>query len=92
MPVSPLYGLHWAANGPYPDQRLTAEEAIERYTAGGAWFGIEEDIKGRIEPGMLADLVVLDEDPLLRPERIEERTVEMTFVGGERVYEREGAI
>ena len=92
MPVSPLYGLHWAANGPYPDQRLTAEEAIERYTAGGAWFGFEEDIKGRIEPGMLADLVVLDEDPLLRPERIEERTVEMTFVGGERVYEREGAI
>jgi predicted amidohydrolase YtcJ len=92
MPVSPLYGLHWAVNGPYPDQRLTAEEAVERYTAGGAWFGFEEGIKGRIEPGMLADLVVLDEDPLLRPERIEERTVDMTFVGGERVYEGEGAV
>ena len=38
------------------------------------------------------DLVVLDEDPLLRPERIEERTVDMTFVGGERVYEHEGAV
>lgn len=92
MPVSPLYGLHWAVNGPYPDQRLTAEEAVERYTAGGAWFGFEEGIKGRIEPGMLADVVVLDEDPLLRPERIEERTVDMTFVGGERVYEHEGAV
>jgi predicted amidohydrolase YtcJ len=92
MPLSPLYGLHWAVNGPYPDQRLTADEAIDRYTAGGAWFGFEEGIKGRIEPGMLADLVVLDEDPLLRPERIEERKVDMTFVGGERVYEREGVV
>jgi predicted amidohydrolase YtcJ len=92
MPVSPLYGLHWAVNGPYPDQRLTAEEAVERYTAGGAWFGFEEGVKGRIEPGMLADLVVLDEDPLLRPDRIGERTVDMTFVGGGRVYEREGAV
>lgn len=91
MPVSPLYGLHSAVNAPYPDQRLTVEEAIACYTAGGAWFGFEEDAKGRIEPGMLADLVVLDEEPLLRPERIVERTVEMTFVGGERVYEREGA-
>jgi len=91
MPVSPLYGLHWAVNAPYRDQRLTAEEAMERYTTGGAWFGFEEKIKGRIVPGMLADLVVLDEDPRLHPERIEERTVEMTFVGGERVYEREEA-
>ncbi len=86
MPISPLYGLHWAVNGPYSDQRLTAVEAVECYTAGGAWFGFEEGIKGRIEPGMLADLVVLDEDPVLRPERIDERTVDMTFVGGERVY------
>ena len=92
MPVSPFYGLHWAVNGPYPDQRLTAEEAVERYTAGGAWFGFEEGVKGRIEPGMLADLVVLDEDPLLRPDRIGKRTVDMTFVGGGRVYEREGAV
>jgi len=91
MPVSPLYGLHSAVNAPYPDQRLTAEEAVACYTAGGAWFGFEESVKGKIEPGMLADLVVLDEDPLLEPERIVERTVEMTFVGGERVYERDGA-
>ena len=90
MPVSPLYGLHSAVNAPYPDQRLTVEESIACYTAGGAWFGFEEASKGRIELGMLADLVVLDEDPLLEPARIVERTVDMTFVGGERVYEREG--
>jgi len=90
MPVSPLYGLHSAVNAPYPGQRLTVEEAIACYTAGGARFGFEENAKGRVEPGMLADLVVLDEDPLIEPARIDERTVEMTFVGGEPVYEREG--
>jgi predicted amidohydrolase YtcJ len=90
MPVSPLYGLHWAVNGVYPDQRLAVAEAVERYTAWGAWFGFEEKIKGRLQEGMLADLTVLDEDPLIHPERIEERAVEMTFVGGEKVYEREG--
>jgi len=92
MPVSPLYGLHWAVNGPYPGQRLTVDEAVDRYTAWGAWFGFDEEVKGRIEPGLLADLVVLDEDPTLRPERIRERRVEMTFVGGERVYERGAAV
>lgn len=86
MPVSPLYGMHWAVNGPYPNQRLTAEEAVARYTAGGAWFGFEEQSKGAIEPGMLADLVVLDEDLSLHPEAIRDRTIEMTFVGGEQVY------
>jgi len=88
MPISPLYGLHWAVNGPYPAQRLTVEEAIDRYTAGGARFGFEEAVKGRIESEMLADLVVLDENPLFHPDRIRERIVEMTFVGGELVYER----
>jgi predicted amidohydrolase YtcJ len=89
MPISPLYGLHWAVNGPYVDQRLTAQEAIERYTAAGSWFAFEEELKGRIEPEMLADLVVLDQAPWLRPERIRERTVDMTFVEGVRVYDRE---
>ncbi len=86
MPLSPLFGLHWAVNGPYPNQRLTAEEAVNLYTAGSAWLGFEEREKGRIEPGMVADLVVLDEDPSCCPERIDERIVEMTFVGGEQVY------
>jgi predicted amidohydrolase YtcJ len=86
MPISPLYGLHWAVNGPYPDQRLTVSEAIERYTAASAWAGFTESDFGRIEPGLLADLVVLDEDPTARPACIDERTVEMTFVGGEKVY------
>lgn len=86
MPVSPLYGLHCAVNAPHPVQRLTVAEAIARYTSGGAYHAFEENVKGRIDVGAYADLVVLDEDPSQAPERLNERRVEMTFVGGECVY------
>ena len=86
MPISPLYGLHWALNAPYPGQRLSAAEAIARYTTSSAWIGFAEDDVGAIEPGLLADLVVLDADPLTEPGRLGERSVEMTLVGGQIVF------
>lgn len=86
MPISPLYGLHWAVNGSYPSQRLTAEEAISAYTEGGALFGFEEGAKGVLEAGALADLVILDRDPTADPGQIAERRVVATYVGGECVY------
>jgi len=92
MPVGPLYGLHWAVNAPYPNQRLSVEEALLCYTEAPARLAYEETLKGRLEPGMLADLVILDEDPADRPEAIDRRVVEMTFVGGECVYRQEGEI
>jgi len=87
MPISPLYGIHAAVNAPHPVQRVSVAEAVECYTEGGAYLSFEEGSKGRIEAGMLADLVVLDDDPLRVPERIRDLNVEMTFVGGEPVYE-----
>lgn len=89
MPISPLYGIHSAVNAPYPTQRLTLAEAISSYTEGGARIGFEERVKGRIEEGFLADLVVLDEDPSLSLGEVNERRVEMTFVGGVCVYSLE---
>lgn len=89
MPFSPLYGLHWAVNAPYPAQRVSVEEAITCYTTMGARFSFEETVKGEVAPGMLADLVILDEDPHHVPERISELQVEMTILGGEVVYRRE---
>ncbi|MBU0595432.1 amidohydrolase [Candidatus Bipolaricaulota bacterium] len=86
MPVGPLYGLHWAVNAPYAGQRLSVAEALACYTAAPARLSFEEELKGRLEPGMLADVVVLDEDPAAQPERIAQRVVEMTLVGGECVY------
>ncbi|MCK4570833.1 amidohydrolase [Candidatus Bipolaricaulota bacterium] len=86
MPPSPLYGLHGAIHGAYPGQRLTIEEAIACYTMAGARFGFEEDEKGCLQAGKLADLVVLDQDPQLNPEHMSQRSIEMTFVGGDLVY------
>jgi len=89
MPVSPLYGLHCAVNAAYESQRVTVDEAIAAYTEGGARFSFEEDVKGRLQVGAYADLVVLDEDPCRAPDRLREHRVERVFVGGECVFEAE---
>jgi len=89
MPFSPLYGLHAAVNAPQPAQRVSVEEGIDCYTRGGAALSFEEEEKGSLRAGALADLVVLDADPRREPDRIGERRIEMTFVGGECVYRRE---
>jgi len=91
MPLGPLFGIHQAVNAPHPSQHLTVEEAIHGYTLGGAYASFEEGLKGSIEPGKLADLVVLSEDPFEHPEAIEEIEVELTFVGGELVFRRSGS-
>jgi hypothetical protein len=89
MPISPLYGLHWAVNAPHPAQRVTVEEGIACYTTMGAHFSFEEDTKGKLAPGMLADLVILNKDPRRVSGRIADVQVETTIVGGEVVYQKE---
>lgn len=86
MPPSPVYGLHGAMHGKYDAQRLTLNEAIRCYTMEGARFAFEEDDKGSLNEGKLADLVALDQDPSIDPVQMSERVVEMTWVGGEPVY------
>ena len=85
MPLGPLFGVHQAVNAPHPAQRLTVEEALRCYTLGGAYASFEEELKGSLTPGKLADLVVLSADPFEHPEEIEEVQVKMTLVGGEPV-------
>ena len=65
------------------------EEAIRGYTRNGAYITFEEDIKGTLEPGKLADMIVLSDDLLtIDPERILDVVVEKTIVGGRVVFER----
>ncbi len=68
----------------YPEQRMTRSEALESYTIQGAYAGFEENIKGSIEPGKLADLVVLSRDIMTVPEEeIPQAEVRMTIIGGQ---------
>jgi predicted amidohydrolase YtcJ len=72
-----------------PDQKITRQEALRIATMGNARLTFEEQIKGSIEPGKLADFVVLDEDILdAEPKRIEQMKVLMTVVGGKAVFTR----
>ena len=72
-----------------PEQRITVEEALRLYTINGAYASFEENVKGSIEPGKLADMVILGEDPrAVDPRSIMNIPVERTIVGGETVYRR----
>jgi len=71
-----------------PGERLTVAQALQAYTMGGAYASGEESRKGSIEPGKLADLVVLSGHPLAaRPEELREMKAVLTVVGGEVVFE-----
>ena len=70
------------------DQRISREEALRLVTINNAYLTFEEDLKGSIEPGKLADLVVLSDDIMTVPEeQIDDLTVLMTMVGGSVVHE-----
>ncbi len=71
----------------YPAQKMTREEALRAYTLDAAYAAFEEDIKGSLEPGKLADITVLSKDILVVPaEEILETRVLYTIVGGEVRY------
>ncbi|MFQ5789623.1 MAG: amidohydrolase, partial [Acidobacteriota bacterium] len=79
-----------SVEGPLNDsERLSREEAVRMFTTEAARASFEEEHKGRIAPGALADLVVLSDNPLTVPgDELLRVTVERTIVGGETVYER----
>ena len=75
--------------GWFPQEKLTIEEAIQAYTLNTAYAGFEEDIKGSLTVGKLADFIVLSDDLLtINPRQIKDVEVAMTFVGGRVVYRR----
>ncbi len=71
-----------------PDQRLTREQALRSYTINNAYAAFEEDLKGSITPGKLADITVLSKDITTVPEtEIREARVLYTILGGDVVYD-----
>ena len=100
--LNPVYGLYAATSrqtlsgeppaGWFPDERLTIEEAIEAATKNAAWASFEEDLKGTLTAGKLADLAVFDTNLVevgrSEPARLLKARVLYTIAGGRIVYER----
>ena len=99
-PMQPLMGIYAAATrrtlddkhpgGWVPEQKISVAEAIRAYTMGSAYASFNERIKGSIEPGKLADMVVLSDDILeIPPAEIEKTRVAVTIFDGKVIYRRE---
>lgn len=96
LPIGPMVGIYAAVtrkgmSGKVfgEEEALSVMEALRAYTLYGAWLSFEEDRKGSIEPGKLADMIVLDQDILtIDPDHIVDIEVEQTWLGGKLVYER----
>ncbi|MFQ5640631.1 MAG: amidohydrolase [bacterium] len=99
-PINPMLGLYAAVTrqtvsgdptgGWFPDERISIEDAIKAYTYNTAYANFEEEIKGSITAGKLADCAVLSKNVLeIAPEEILETEVMYTIVGGEVVYKKE---
>src|SRR6201981_2673270 len=97
-PLDPMVGLYAAVTratldgknpgGWIPEEKITLPEAIEAYTMGAAFTEFQENEKGSITPGELADMVILTDNIFdLKPEAIRNVKVETTIVGGKVVYE-----
>ena len=95
----PFLGLNSAVNrttkdgrpagGWLPHERLSLADALAGYTSGSAWAAHEDAVKGTLEAGMLADVVVLDRDLFAAPtSAIVDASVRATIVGGQLVYAR----
>lgn len=95
--LNPIHGLHVAVNrqsanglpvgGWIPQQRIDVKEALLAYTSAGAYSSYEEKYKGKLQPGYLADFVVLSQDLFRIPSsQIHQTTVLLTVVDGKEVY------
>ncbi len=98
-PLNPMLGLYAAVTrefpegGPqggwFPDEKITLAQAIEFYTLGAAYAEFQEEVKGSIEPGKLADVVVLDKNLFeISPREILSTKVDLTILGGKVVFNR----
>ncbi len=101
-PLDPLMGIYAAATrrtldgknpqGWVPEQRITVAQAVHAYTIGSAYAEHQEQVKGSLEPGKLADLVVLTDDIFRMPAAdLDKVRIYMTVFDGTVLYEKSGS-
>jgi predicted amidohydrolase YtcJ len=98
-PISPLHSIHCAVNRVTrqgrllgPEERIYPYEALKAYTTDAAYCSFEEDRKGSISPGKLADFIVLSDNPLkIDPSGIKNIEILKTYLGGKAVCDVEGS-
>ncbi|MBP1924738.1 putative amidohydrolase YtcJ [Sedimentibacter acidaminivorans] len=83
-------GLNGNPSGGFnPNEKMKIEDVVDAYTIGSAYNEFKEDFKGRLKPGYVADLIVLDKDIFtIENNQIKDIKVELTMVNGEFVYKR----
>jgi predicted amidohydrolase YtcJ len=87
-PLNPMFNVRELVTR-YPEQRLTLAEAIQYYAYGSAYASHEEQLKGTLEVGKLADMVVLSNNLFtIPPDDIPTTEVVYTVVGGKIVYKK----
>ena len=96
-PLNPILSIYAAVtrrtldgknpNGWIPEQKISVEEAVRAYTIGSAYAEFQENVKGTITPGKLADMVILSGDIFkIDPKEIEKVKVVMTIMDGRVVF------
>jgi predicted amidohydrolase YtcJ len=99
--VNPVLGFYAAVTrqdaeqypegGWHPEERVTRREALRGFTLDAAYSAFQEDELGSLEPGKLADFVILSRDIMeVRPEAILDTEVVATYLGGAQIYARDG--
>jgi predicted amidohydrolase YtcJ len=86
-----IMGLHALVdrNGFIPEQCISIEDALKSYTINAAYAAFEENVKGSIEVGKLADFVILDRNPLeVSKDKIKDIHVVETIIRGKKVFKK----
>lgn len=97
-PATPLDGIYAAVtrrtldganpDGWVPEEKISVEQALLAYTKNAAFASFEENRKGTLEPGKLADFVVINKNIMkVKPEEIKDLTILKTFVGGKKMFD-----
>ena len=89
----PIFGIHAACNHYVPEQSLTIQEALKLFTYNAAWTTFDEQERGSLETGKIADMAILNRNPLtLKPGELPGLKVETLLLKGEPYHKGQGML